>query len=90
MRVSREVAIKEIEQIRSLLTQWLKDLKEPRALQFSQKQGYVVVDTYDRDASDKLIIPPSIPVHDIDGIPVEQLRAELILCAHKLEALATS
>jgi hypothetical protein len=71
MNVSREFAIQELESIRKVLGQWLRDMKKPEA--------------YEGKA-----IPEYMSVHQVEGIPVDQLRAELTACAAKLEALASS
>lgn len=42
------------------------------------------------DAYEGKDIPEFLSVNQVDGIPVDQLRSELVACAAKLEALASS
>ena len=79
MQVSREFAIKELEAVRDGLAAWIKDLDAPMGLT--------------SDGSETPFYPEGVPVSlsvaELEGIPVSQLRAELLAMAAKLEALAS-
>ena len=66
--------------MRTLLAQWIQELKEPRIM----KDGQEVL-VYPENE-----IPPFLSVADVGSIPVDQLRAELVVAAAKLESLAST
>lgn len=81
MKVSREYAIGELESVRKTLSDWIRELKVPSTLDHEGK----AVKLYGEDGP-----PKGLSVESVEGIPVDQLRAEIIAIAGKLEALATA
>lgn len=79
MRISREYAIAELVQARKVLDGWIRDLKKPTIMRED-----IVADAYPHG------VPEGLSVDSIVGIPVDQLQAELVAMAGKLEALAVS
>lgn len=79
MQVSREYAIAELTAIRDGLTAWIKDLENPMG---ASPDGDV---PFYPDG-----VPVSTSVVDLKGIPVSQLRAELMAMTGKLESLAAT
>ena len=75
MNVSREFAIQELESVRKHIGLWIRELKDPSSY---------------KDAEGKLSIPSGLSVSQVEGVPTNQLRAELTACAAKLEALAAT
>lgn len=78
MQVSREYALKELAAVHEGLGAWIRDLDVPMAIA--------------KDGSEVPFYPEGVPVStavaELEGIPVSQLRAELLHMAAKLEALA--
>lgn len=81
MEVSREMMIREIESIRRDLLVWEKELKKPTLIDAKGKEKLEFKDN---------VIPKGLSVSSFRAIPVPQLRAELTVLAHKLEALAST
>jgi len=81
MEISREMAIREIENIRRDLLIWEKELKKPC---FIDPKGNERLEFKNND------IPKGLSVSSLKSIPVSQMRAELAVLAHKLEAMASS
>ncbi len=80
MKVSREYAIGELEGVRKGVSDWLRDLKNPTRF---AEDGKTEVKCYGEEGP-----PKGISVDALDGIPVEQFRAEILAMAGKLAALA--
>ncbi len=80
MKVSREYAIGELETVRKTLSDWLRDLKTPTVM---GPDGKSEMKPYGDDGP-----PKGLSVDSIEGIPVEQFRAEIMAMAGKLAALA--
>ncbi len=80
MNVSREFAIDQLKAVRKTLGDWVRDLEKPTVVGPDGKD----VEAYQGE------VPEGLSVSSIDGVPSEQLRAELIAMAGILEALATS
>jgi hypothetical protein len=79
MKVSREFAIAELEQVRKILAGWIRDLKTPTGM-----SGTGTVPLYPEG------VPEGLSVDSVQGIPAQQLQAELVAIAGKLEALAAT
>ena len=81
MEISREMAIRELEQARKDLTAWIKELRNPTLMDATK-------------GKEKPEFPKGIPkglsVSSLQSIPVNQLRAELVATAAKLEAIAST
>jgi len=80
VQVSREYAIAELTSVRDTLSNWIKDLDNPTAI----NRGGLETAFYPDG------VPISTSVSDLEGIPVHQLRAELLAIAGKLESLAAT
>lgn len=80
MQISREYALKEMEGARDALVAWIKELSEPEVLNGAGK----AVPAYPNG------VPEGLSVERLEGIPVAQLKAELMAIAAKLEALAVT
>lgn len=80
MNVSREFAIDQLKAVRKTLGDWVRDLEKPTAVGPDGKDAEV----YEGG------VPEGLSVSSVEGVPAEQLRAELIAMAGILEALATS
>lgn len=80
MNVSREMLIAEIESVRKVLGEWLRELRDP---EIDDGKGGTKK-TYPNG------IPKGLSVSAVKGIPVDQLRAELNACAAKLEGVAAT
>ena len=78
MQVSREYALEELSSARKTLSGWIKDLKDPQALHEDGSTSSHYPDG----------VPEGLSVDSIKGIPVDQLRAEMLALSGKLEALA--
>lgn len=83
MEISREMAIRELEQVRKDLTAWIKELRSPTVM-------YEGVDGSREEPEFPNGIPKGLSVSALKSIPVNQLRAELVAIAAKLEALAST
>lgn len=79
MNVSREFAVDQLKAVRKTLGDWVRDLDKPTVM-----EGDKEVEVYPGG------VPSGLSVSAVEGIPVEQLRAELLALAGILEALATS
>jgi hypothetical protein len=80
MQVSREYVLKELALSRDILSAWLKDIENPMQAHPGGGESLVYPDG----------VPLSLSVAELEGIPENQLRAELMAIAGKLEALATT
>lgn len=80
MEISREMAIQEIESVRKVLGAWVRELRKPSVM---DKKGNVK-ECYPEG------VPKGLSVSSLQGIPVNQLRAELTACAGKLEAICST
>lgn len=78
MQVSREYALKELIAVRDGLDAWIRDLTNPTGLNPDGSETPFYADG----------VPVSVSVVELEGIPVSQLRAELLHMASKIEALA--
>lgn len=81
MEISREMAVRELEQARKDLTAWIKELRNPTLMSNKGEE---------KPEFPKGKIPKGLSVSAFKAIPVNQLRAELIATAAKLEALAST
>lgn len=79
MRVSREYALAELKSARDAIVGWIEELEDPSV--YGEVGG--VVRAYPGG------VPTGLSVESVEGIPVDQLRAELVALAGKLEALAS-
>ena len=77
MDVSREYALSELKGAAEALNSWIKELEEPTVFdgQGSEVPAYTEG------------IPPGLSVSQMECISVDQLKAELLAVAGKLEAL---
>ena len=78
MQVSREYALKELIAVRDGLDAWIRDLTNPTGLTPDGGETPFYPEG----------VPVSVSVSELEGIPVSQLRAELMHMAAKIEALA--
>lgn len=81
MQVSREYAIETLEQVRKNLSTWITDLKKPSVFNERGEE----VPCYPESG-----VPRGLSVSNVEGIPVDQFRSELLLNAGILETLATT
>lgn len=81
MEISREMAIRELEQARKDIFAWEKELKKPTIVDSRGKEKLEFKDNN---------IPKGLSVSSLKSIPVAQLRAELTMIAAKLEAMAST
>lgn len=79
MQVSREYALTELESVRKTLSGWIRDIKDPTVLEGDDEKK-VYPDG----------VPKGLSVTSLEGIPSDQLRAELLAMSGKLEALAVA
>jgi hypothetical protein len=77
MQVSREYALDELKGIRKNISGWIRDIDKPS----------VLVDGEERQAYPDGV-PNGLSIDSVDGVPLNQLRAELIAMAGRIEALA--
>ena len=90
MKISRELAIKELCEIINNLNGWKKELENPKYMNIKDDGSIEEEFCYDQSEDGKPLINPLVSVSDMEDVQIQQLRSELIYCAHKLEALATS
>lgn len=79
MNVSREFAIEHLKGVRKGIGDWIRELEKPGP---ADSEGVLL--NYPSG------VPRGLSVSSLEGIPVEQLRAELLAMAGILEALATA
>lgn len=79
--ISRDVYAQELNSVIELLQEWVTEIETPK-LWKPESDG-----TYTAVIAD--LPPPGHSVNQVSSIPVDQLRAELMLCSQKLEALAS-
>lgn len=79
MKVSREFAIEQLKLVRKNLSDWIRDLEKPTTM----VEGEEVL-IYEGG------VPNGISVDSLEGIPAEQLAAELSANAGILLALANA
>lgn len=80
MQVSREFLLEELKLTAKQLKAWIRDIENPMEVQ----PGGEVTPMYPEG------VPTSVSIADLEGIPENQLRAELMAMAGKLEALAAT
>jgi len=80
MNVSREFAIDTIKSVRKTLGDWVRDLEKPMTIDSAGKE----IPIYENG------VPKGTSVSSVQGIPEDQLRAELLAMSGILESLATS
>lgn len=80
MQVSREYALKELEGAREAIDAWIKELTKPMLLD----EGGAEVNPYPDG------VPQGLSVVNVEGIPVDQFKGELMAIAGKLESLAVT
>jgi len=80
MKVSREQAIEEMKQTIGILQRWIEELETPREIDSFGDE----IPTYETR------VPPMLSVDEVRNFPVAQFRAELVISAAKLEALAST
>lgn len=79
--ISRDVFTKELGSVVELLQEWLEELENPKLWKRASDGEYIAI---------RADLPaPGHSVNQVSSIPVGQLRAELMLCSQKLEALAS-
>lgn len=79
--ISRDVYVKELNNVIELLQEWVTEIEDPKMWQKDSDGNYTAV---------RVNLPPSgHSVNQVAAIPTDQLRAELMLCSQKLEALAS-
>lgn len=79
MQVSREYVLKELIGIRDVLNEWIGEIEKPARFDDEGNEVPVFPDG----------VPAGIPVAGL-GLPVEQLRAELVGVSGRIEALVTA
>lgn len=90
MRISRELLVNELTEIVSNIEVWIKELENPKYSNLKKDGTIEESFVYEQCENGTPLMSPFISVCDIEDLNVQQLRAELIFLAHKLEALATS
>jgi hypothetical protein len=80
MQVSREFLLEELKLTVKQLKAWIKDIEDPMEAHPGGGESRVYPEG----------VPMSISIADLEGIPENQLRAELMVMAGKLEALAAT
>lgn len=78
MNVSREFLIENLKQVRKTTSDWIRDLEKPTAVSSDGKTVTIYPDG----------VPTGLSVASVEGIPVEQLRAEMAAMAGILMAIA--
>lgn len=78
MQVSREYALNELDGAKKAIGLWIKELKTPSRLLPDGTSVPIYQDG----------VPVGLSVSSVEGIPTDQLRAELLALSGKLEALA--
>jgi len=87
MKIRHEKALEELQTIIDDLGRVRENIIDPVEVQTTQDglgQRITVVHLYDEQN-----IPPGVRVEEIKGVDIDELRAELLLAAHKLEVLAS-
>jgi hypothetical protein len=80
MQVSREYVLGELRLARDALDTWIADLENPMEVFADGSEQKVYPDG----------VPVSLSIAELDGIPENQLKAELMAMAGMLEALAAT
>jgi len=80
MQVSREYVLAELKLTSKLLKEWIRDIEDPTQLHPGGGQSQLYPGG----------VPVGLSLAELEGIPENQLRAELMAMAGKLEALATT
>lgn len=80
MQVGREFMLAELKLTRDFLDEWIQDIEEPTQVHPDGGTSKIYVDG----------VPVGLSISDLEGVPENQLRAELMAIAGKLEALATT
>jgi hypothetical protein len=80
MQVSREFLLSELRLVRETLDGWIRDIEKPMQVHPGGGESPIYPNG----------VPPSVSIVDLEGIPEQQLRAELMAMAGKLEALAVT
>ena len=80
MQVSREFILEELALTVKQLKAWIKDIDDPTQAHPGGGESRIYPEG----------VPTSISITDLEGIPENQLRAELMAMAGKLEALAAT
>lgn len=79
MQVSRDYALSELKGVRDTLNEWIETLEDPKYIDDAGEE---------KSAYDS--IPSGRSVADLEAIPAEQLKAELMAIAGRLESLAVT
>lgn len=79
--ISRDVYAQELNSVIELLQEWVTEIENPKMWQKDSDGDYTAVSVN--------LPPPGHSLNQVAVIPVDQLRAELMLCSQKLEALAS-
>ena len=80
MNVSREFAMDTMKSVRKTLGDWVRELETPTEINAKGEEDKIYPNG----------VPKGLSVSATGGIPVDQLRAELLAMAGILESLATS
>jgi hypothetical protein len=89
MKVSRETAIRDMEEVRRVLSGMIRDLKDPKVAKL-EGDKYIEESPFPKDERGHPVVPPSLCVDEVPGILSDQFRAELHIAAAKLDTLATT
>lgn len=81
MQVSRDYALAELKSIRDTLEEWIDTLENPV---LSDAHTGQTVPAYSGE------VPSGVSVAEMDGVPSDQLKAELMAVAGRLESLAVT
>jgi len=79
--ISRDVFAQELNSVIDLLQEWVTEIETPKVWKSELDGTYTAVNAD--------LPPPGHSVNQVAAIPTDQLRAELLLCSQKLEALAS-
>lgn len=80
MNVSREFAMETMKSVRKSLGDWVRELETPTEINAKGEEQKIYPNG----------VPKGLSVSTVPGIPVDQMRAELLAMAGFLESLATS
>jgi len=80
MNVSREFAMETMKSVRKSLGDWVRELETPTEINAKGEEQKIYPNG----------VPKGLSVSATPGIPVDQMRAELLAMAGYLESLATS
>lgn len=80
MNVSREFAMDTMKSVRKTLGDWVRELETPTQVNAKGETEKIYPSG----------VPKGLSVSSTEGIPVDQMRAELLAMAGILESLATS